>query len=51
MSPGLRSVSVVRLLVAPEAEGRLECPVAELTHELSFKSDGGEGGRVVEQRV
>lgn len=51
MPPGLRSVSVVRLLVAPEAEGRLECPVAELTHELSFKSDGGEGGRMVEQRV
>lgn len=27
------------LLMTPKAEGRLECPVAELAHELSLKCD------------
>lgn len=39
------------LLMAPEAEGSLECPVAELAHELSLESDCRKGWCVVEEGV
>ena len=41
----------VTLLVAPETERCLECPVTEFTHILPFKCQGGESGRMVEQSV
>lgn len=41
----------VTLLMTPQTEGGLECPVTELTHVLPLKGEGGERGGVVKQSV
>lgn len=46
-----RSHVAVTLLVAPEAERRLEGPVAEFAHVLPLERQSGQRRRVVEQRV